>query len=203
MSLWLLLKKTVFVGHNVSIGRNFHVGAFTWINATDRLVIGDDVLIGKLCTIQCNGRIGDGVLIANNVGVIGKIDHDFRTVGVLVRKTVHISERPEIQKDPRSQIDIGSDVWIGFGSTILSGLSIGRGAIVAAGSVVMGNVAPYDVVAGNPARPVGRRFTAEQIADHEAAIEKARTSENISGRVGQQPAFQSRLARLWPFGHVN
>jgi acetyltransferase-like isoleucine patch superfamily enzyme len=178
MSLWLFLKRSVFVGPNVYVGKNFHVGAFSWINATDSLVIGDDVLIGKLCTIQCNGRIGDGALIANNVGVIGRIDHDFRTVGVLVRKTRHISERPEVQKDPRSRIDIGSDVWIGFGSTILSGLSIGRGAIVGAGSVVMGNVAPYDIVAGNPARRVGRRFTDEEITVHEATIEKARGKEN-------------------------
>jgi acetyltransferase-like isoleucine patch superfamily enzyme len=178
MSLWLFLKRRIFVGRNVSIGKNFHVGVLSWINATDSLVIGDDVLIGKLCTIQCNGRIGDGVLIANNVGVIGRIDHDFRTVGVLVRKAAHISERPEIQKDPRSRIDIGSDVWIGFGSTILSGLTIGRGAIVASGSAVMGNVAPYDIVAGNPARRVGRRFTDEEIAVHEAMIEKARRNES-------------------------
>jgi acetyltransferase-like isoleucine patch superfamily enzyme len=173
VSPWLFLKRSFFVGRNVSIGNNFHIGAFSWINATNRLVVGDDVFIGKLCTIQCNGRIGDGVLIANNVGVVGRIDHDFRTLGVLVRKSPHISERPEIQKDPRSQVDIGRDVWIGFGSTILSGLSIGCGAVVAAGSVVIGNVAPYDIVAGNPAKPVGRRFTAEQIAIHEAAIEKA------------------------------
>ncbi len=171
MSIYLSLKRRIFVGRNVRVGKNFHIGLMTWISASDELVIGDDVMIGKLCTIQCNGTIGDGVLIANNVGVIGKLDHDYRKVGVLVRNSPHIAAAAYLQQDTLSRIEIGSDVWIGFGSTIVSGVRIGRGALIAAGSVVMGNVSPYDIVAGNPAKQVGRRFTDEQIAAHEAAIE--------------------------------
>ncbi len=147
-------------------------------------------MIGKLCTIQCNGSIGDGVLIANNVGVIGRMDHDFQEIGVLVRNAPHISSSNALQKDCRSRIDIGSDVWIGFGSTILSGVSIGRGAIVAAGSVVMGNVGAYDIVSGNPARRIGRRFTDEQIAAHEAALAELTISKrNITGRMAAADSY--------------
>jgi virginiamycin A acetyltransferase len=41
---------------------------------------------------------------------------------------------------------------------------------VAAGAVVTSHVAPYAVVAGNPARPVGRRFDGESIAAHERLL---------------------------------
>ena len=185
MSIYLSLKRRVFVGRNVHFGKNFHIGLMTWISASDELVIGDDVMIGKLCTIQCNGTIGDGVLIANNVGIIGRMDHDYRKVGVVVRHSPHIAAAAYLQEDTRSRIDIGSDVWIGFGSTIVSGVRIGRGALIAAGSVVMGNVAPYDVVAGNPARRVGRRFTDEQIAAHEAAIESRHIAEESIATAAQ------------------
>src|SRR5574341_47860 len=49
-------------------------------------------------------------------------------------------------------IRIGRNVWIGFDSCVLPGVTIGDGAIVGARSVVFENVAPYTVVAGNPAR---------------------------------------------------
>lgn len=46
---------------------------------------------------------------------------------------------------------IGNDVWIGHGSFIKAGVTIGDGAIVAAHSVVVKDVPPFAVVAGNPA----------------------------------------------------
>jgi phosphonate metabolism protein (transferase hexapeptide repeat family) len=56
-------------------------------------------------------------------------------------------------------VDIGHDVWIGHGAVILPGRRIGTGAVVAAGAIVTKDVAPYSVVAGNPARVVRQRFT--------------------------------------------
>ena len=53
---------------------------------------------------------------------------------------------------------IGSDVWIGYRATILGGVTIGHGAIIGAGSVVMKDVAPYTIVAGNRAAVVRSRF---------------------------------------------
>ena len=45
----------------------------------------------------------------------------------------------------------------------MAGVTIGNGAVIAARSVVTKDVPPYTVVAGNPARPVKRRFSDEII----------------------------------------
>jgi acetyltransferase-like isoleucine patch superfamily enzyme len=62
---------------------------------------------------------------------------------------------------PRTKGDviIGHDVWIGAEAFILSGVRIGHGAVVAARSVVTKDIAPYSIVAGNPARHIRNRFT--------------------------------------------
>lgn len=59
---------------------------------------------------------------------------------------------------------IGNDVWIGQGARILPGAQIGDGVIVGAGAVVRGTVAPYQVIAGNPAKPVRARFTPDVVS---------------------------------------
>lgn len=58
---------------------------------------------------------------------------------------------------------IGNDVWIGQGARILPGAQLGDSVIVGAGAVVAGQVPPYSVVAGNPARVLRRRFDPQQI----------------------------------------
>ena len=65
--------------------------------------------------------------------------------------------------DNRGDIVIGSDVWIGYEAVILSGVRIGDGAIVAARAVVAGDVEPYTIVGGVPAKPIRKRFTPETI----------------------------------------
>lgn len=61
----------------------------------------------------------------------------------------------------RGDVVIGSDVWVCSNVIILSGITIGHGAVVANGSVVTSDVAPYSMVAGNPARHVRWRFPEE------------------------------------------
>ena len=58
---------------------------------------------------------------------------------------------------------VGNDVWFGQNATILAGVHIGDGAIVGANSVVGSNVEPYTIVAGNPAKPIRKRFDDELI----------------------------------------
>lgn len=59
--------------------------------------------------------------------------------------------------------NIGHDVYIGHGAFICAGVTIGTGAIIAGNSVVTRDVAPYTVVAGNPAVIKKMRMHPQQI----------------------------------------
>jgi len=72
--------------------------------------------------------------------------------------------------DEHATITIEEDCWIGAGCILLMKASIGRGAVVAAGSVVTKMVPPYAVVAGNPARVIGVKFSKDDIIKHEEAL---------------------------------
>jgi chloramphenicol O-acetyltransferase type B len=41
---------------------------------------------------------------------------------------------------------------------LMPGITIGEGAVIASGAIVTKNVAPYTIVAGNPATPIRQRF---------------------------------------------
>lgn len=65
--------------------------------------------------------------------------------------------------DDTGRISIGSDVWIGDNVVILDGAKIGDGAVVGAGSVVKGELPPYSINAGVPAKTIRYRFSEEEI----------------------------------------
>jgi len=61
------------------------------------------------------------------------------------------------------KLQIGNDVWIGRKSMFVGNAKIGDGCVIGAGSVVRGEVDPYSIVIGNPARCIKKRFSNEQI----------------------------------------
>ena len=63
----------------------------------------------------------------------------------------------------RGDVEIGNDVWIGRDVLIRSGVKIGDGAVIGARSVVVHDVMPYTIMAGNPARLIREQFNPEQI----------------------------------------
>ena len=177
--LWLF--RLYSVRENVVVARSAHIGIGTIISATRNLTIGEGTYIGKGCTLQVNGSIGKGVLIANAVGLIGRIDHDYSAVGVPVGFAPWIGD-PDFKPDPAlSELIVEDDVWIGYGAIVLSGLRVGRGAVIAAGSVVTRDVEPYAIMAGTPARLVDRRFDDAQIVEHELGLARF-WSQAQSGR---------------------
>jgi phosphonate metabolism protein (transferase hexapeptide repeat family) len=68
-------------------------------------------------------------------------------------------EAEEFERRRAERVTIGPDAWIGRAAIVLPGRTIGTGAIVGAGAVVTRDVAPYTIVAGNPAKIVRPRFS--------------------------------------------
>lgn len=162
----------------VEVGPGFHVGPFSRIWAPRNLSFGSDVYVGKHVTIEVDGSIGDGVLIANNVGIVGRRDHDMSEMGTVIRRARWVGDWPDSLS---SGVEIGSDVWIGFGAIVLSGVCIGDSAVVAAGAVVVSDVPENSVVAGNPARVVRARFPREDFERHWDGLLRAGFRRSVRG----------------------
>lgn len=145
-----------------TIGSNFHAAREVFLWARDEITIGDDFYIGKYSIIETNCRIGNGVIIANHVGIVGRYDHCFQEIGAPIRLAKSIRDTNYAWKGVDDMTLIGNDVWIGYGSTILSGVTIGEGCIIAAGSVVTKDTEPYYIYAGVPAKKIQRRFSNEE-----------------------------------------
>ena len=126
--------------------------------------LGDRVQFGPGCLVNCDVAIGNDVLMARNVALIGRNDHNYSLVGVSMWDSPRVAS---------TRIDIGDDVWIGHGAIILSGVKIGSGSIIAAGAVVTRDVPPGAIVGGNPAKVLKMRFPDQETIDkHLAGISK-------------------------------
>lgn len=154
---------------NVEHGSNLHIGLGSIVWAPKKLLIGNDVYIGKGVTLQVDGVIGDNVLIANGVGIIGRSDHDMRMIGVPIRDADWVGHHPDRLSRP---VQVGSDAWIGYGAIILSGVTIGDSSIIAAGAVVTSDVPPNSIAVGCPAHVVGQRFTDEEYESHWTILQR-------------------------------
>lgn len=118
--------------------------------------IEDRLIIGRFCSIAAGARF---LLNGGNHHTATPSSYPFAIfggdwAGAMPDRWPH-----------RGDITIGHDVWIGHGATVLPGAAVGHGAVVGTGAVVGGDVPPYAIVVGNPARVVRLRFADGQIAD--------------------------------------
>ena len=114
------------------------------------IVLGDDTFLGHDCSIRSSASvtIGKSCLLAGRVSIT---DYDGHPLDAHRRKAGDPTPPEGIRL-----VVIGDDVWIGQAAIVLKGVTIGPRSIVGAGSVVVHDVPPDCVVAGNPARVVKR-----------------------------------------------
>ena len=115
----------------------------------------DKLIIGKFC------QIATGVEF-----IMNDANHQMSAVSTFPFYTLDgwDTEAPSAADMPfKGNTVIGNDVWIGQNAVILPGVNIGDGAIIGANSVVGSNIAPYTIVAGNPAKVIRKRFDEELI----------------------------------------
>lgn len=147
--------KSSRLGRHVAIGervvlRDVAVGDYSYFERHAEAIYTE---IGKFCSIAANTRIN-------------ALEHP------LERITQHkLSYRPNEyfrylgvdegfrRRRQAKRVRIANDVWIGHGAVVMPGLAIGNGAVVGANAVVTRDVAPFTVVAGNPAKLLRRRFS--------------------------------------------
>jgi putative colanic acid biosynthesis acetyltransferase WcaF len=109
----------------------------------DRLALGRNTIVGPHCLLDARG----GVELGDNVNIGGHTR--FMTAK-------HRVQDPDFG-DEYGPVIVGDRVWIALGATVLGNVRIGEGAVVAANATVTRDVAPYTIVAGTPAQPIGER----------------------------------------------
>ncbi|WBB81616.1 acyltransferase [Micromonospora sp. WMMD882] len=124
------VRSTATIGAGCVIGRNVYVDS--------------NAVIGDRCKVQNNVSVYQGVTLEDEVfvGPCAVFTNDFRPR----------AQNPDWQITPTV---VRRGASIGANATLVCGIEVGRYAMIAAGSVVTRDVAPYQLVAGNPARPKG------------------------------------------------
>jgi acetyltransferase-like isoleucine patch superfamily enzyme len=122
-------------------GAHIYRGAEIW--APRGVRIGRNTSIGKDAIIDGRG----GVIIGANVNISSQ---------AAIWTMEHVVDDPEFDAHPAGVV-VKDRAWLSFRATILPGVEVGEGAVVAAGAIVTRDVPAFTVVAGVPAREIGRR----------------------------------------------
>lgn len=140
-------------GTLIRVGAHSMIDSFVKIKpvgGSGDLVIGEKVFVNSGCVFYT----GNGIVIGNNVAIAANctfapVNHEYSDPDRLITEQ---GFRPS-----KGGIVIEDDVWIGAGVVLLDGTILRRGCVIGAQSLVRSEIAPYQVVAGQPAIPVGSR----------------------------------------------
>jgi acetyltransferase-like isoleucine patch superfamily enzyme len=157
----LALQHNVAVGFWLKLGRPTGEEYALYLKRHGRLHA-----IGEQCSVSRFAKITDPMFVrlGNNVrlarctifGHDGSINMLRNAYGVRV--------------DRVGKVDIRDNVFVGEQAMLMPDVTIGPDAIVAAGSVVTRDVEPGTIVAGVPARPIGKIADYVERLEHQTAL---------------------------------
>lgn len=138
------LRKAKFAAFrpDFTIGKRYTVGRGIFISRKNKITIGDDFYMGNYCHLASNAEIGNDVMFASYVSLVGG-DHDITNPDILLRQSGRGTFKTTIIED---------NVWLGHGVVVMHGVRIGSGAVIAAGAVITKDVPENEIWGGNPSR---------------------------------------------------
>lgn len=125
------------------IGSDSVIFMGAWFDAPKNLKVGRNSVLNQKCRLDNRG----GITIGENVSISAEVciltaEHDLQSCDFAGRtRPVHIQDY----------------VFIGTRAMILPGVKLEKGCAVAAGAIVTKSVSPFTIVAGVPAKPIGKR----------------------------------------------
>jgi acetyltransferase-like isoleucine patch superfamily enzyme len=163
------LKKSVIKGV-VEIEEGCKIIGGVTISSKSNLKIGRYTsIIGPNTDVYCainSVRIGSFCSIARNV-IFQEYNHNINRLSTYFIYQNILGDSLKNDIESKGDILIGNDVWIGAQCVILGGARIGNGAVIAANSVVVGEIPPFAIAAGSPAKVIKYRFNPEKIQEIE------------------------------------
>lgn len=108
-------------------------------------------------TVGAYCSIGENVLI----GTPEHPKHYLTTSPTLYQNAPNKPKDPWPSDDVIKPACVANDVWIGNNAIVKGGVHVGTGSIIGAGAIVTHDVDPCTIVAGIPAKEIGRRFASD------------------------------------------
>jgi len=136
------------LGIRMGRGASIQLGCHIWSFSPGSIrrsgtSIGERTLINRNCCLDMRNPLTIGA----DVSI---------TAEVAILTTQHDRDDPSFALQGLGVV-IEDHAWIGMRAMVMPGVTVGRGAVVAAGAVVTRDVSPLEIVAGVPARAIGRR----------------------------------------------
>jgi UDP-2-acetamido-3-amino-2,3-dideoxy-glucuronate N-acetyltransferase len=147
--------ETAVIDDGCRIGKGTRIWHFTHVMTG--CTIGEHCNLGQNVVVSPDVVLGDHVKVQNNVSIYtGVVCEDDVFLGPSMVFTNVINPRSAVvRRDEYQSTKVEKGATIGANATIICGIRIGRYAFIGAGAVVTRDVAPYELVVGNPARHAG------------------------------------------------
>ncbi len=147
--------ETAVIEPGCKIGKGTRIWHFSHI--MKGCEIGEGCRFGQNVMVATDVKLGNNVKVQNNVSIYtGVICEDDVFLGPSMVFTNIVNPRSAVvRKNQYVETLVRKGATIGANATVVCGIEIGAFAFIGAGAVVIRNVLPYELVAGNPAKHKG------------------------------------------------